>query len=113
MIYVPNYNVSTYPCVVIQNATTIRAYHQQPQNNTTRAYTDFYFNSNARYYSVQGQQTFNVNATLPSCISQSNLTNSFWYRNDLDSILIIFLILFIFIILLPLKVISRFNRRLK
>ena len=47
-------------------------------------------------------------------IPYNNLTSDFWYRIDLDKILIIFLILAIFIIFIPYKIIGRwFGRWLK
>lgn len=47
-------------------------------------------------------------------LSSSDFTSDFWFRNDLDSILFIFLVLSIFIVFIPYKIISRwFGRWLK
>jgi len=110
-IFVPGYTPQLFPCVVIQNATTIRAYRQMPANNTTRQFTDFFFNAGARYMAVNGTQTFSNTATLPTCIPQSQLTNNWWHRTDLDSILIIFIILAIFMFYIPLKIVNRLFRK--
>lgn len=111
MIYLPNIN---YPCYVIQDKDTIRAYHTQPYNpgynqSVAIAYTDYYINSH--YLEKEGSQNFNYNTTLPTCINKNNLTNEFYYRNDFDSILIIFMIIVIFGIYLPIKIFSRLFKR--
>ena len=47
-------------------------------------------------------------------IPYSNLTSDFWYRKDISNSLIIFLVLFLFGIYLPYRIISRiFGRWLK
>lgn len=107
MIYVPN--LDNYECVVVRSEEIIRAYEELPRNNSESSYRDFYYNSN--YYFNDGVQTFSQYTTLPSCIDNSNLTDDIWYRNDFDKILIIFLILFIFIVYFPLKIIFRFIKR--
>lgn len=49
-----------------------------------------------------------------STISYNNFTSDFWYRKDLSSILVIFLVLFIFTMYMPYRIISRwFGRWLK
>lgn len=112
MIYVPN--LDNYKCVVVQDKDTIRAYYTKPYNpnynNSIQVqYTDFYINSN--YISKEGSQNFNYNSSIPNCISQDNLTDEVYYRNDFDRILIIFIIFAIFCILIPLKVFMRLFRR--
>jgi len=106
-IFVPGWSPAVFPCVVIQNATTIRAYRQMPAPGTTRQFTDFFFNAGARYMSVNGTQTFGTGATMPTCIPQSQLTSDFWHRTDIDSILITFIIVSIFIFYIPLKIFSK------
>lgn len=107
MIYVPE--AKDYKCVVVQNATTLRAYYTQPQRNTTVSYRDYYYTSHYTY--TEGTQTYGNTATLPTCLSSSEITSDFYYRTDFDSILVIFLIMSIFCILIPLKIISRFCKR--
>ena len=108
MIYVPD--VENYECFVVVNSETIRAYETTPTLNSTVNYHDYYITSNYLY--EDGSQEFSRYSTLPICLDSSVVTSDVWYRNDLDSILLIFLILSIFVIYLPLKVVFRFFRRL-
>lgn len=107
MIYVPE--KENYECYVVQSEGVIRAYEETPKNNITTNYRDYYIRSN--YIYKDGTTTFSSYTTLPVCLSSSVLTSEVYYRNDFDSILIIFLILSIFIIYLPLKVFLRLFRR--
>ena len=106
MIYVPD---NTYACYVVQSEGVIRAYEQKPQHNTTTNYRDYYINSN--YIFRDASQQFGSYSTLPVCLSNDVITNDFHYRNDFDSILIIFFIMSIFCFYIPLKVFSRLFRR--
>lgn len=112
-IYLPIENISDYKCYSVLDKDTIRAYLQQPRVDSSSQYVDFYINSH--YLQKSGIQTWGQwNNTLPICLSSSSITNEVYYRNDFDCILIIFLVLFIFIIALPYKVMSRaFGRWLK
>lgn len=105
MIYVPN---SSYACYVIQDQNTIRAYHSTPRTNSTITYTDYYINSH--YLERTNTQTFG-NTINVNCLSSSLITDEVYYRNDFDSILIIFLILCIFCFYLPLKIFSKLFKR--
>lgn len=107
MIYVPD--LVSYKCFVVRNDTTIRAYKEIPQNNTDVEYRDYYYTSNYLYQ--DGLQSFSSYSTLPICLDNSNLTDSVYYRNDFDSILVIFLIMCIFCFYLPLKIFVRLFRR--
>lgn len=107
MIYVPD--LTSYKCFYIQSEGVIRAYEEIPTNNTSVNYRDYYINSN--YIYKDGIQSFSNYSTLPICLEKSNLTTEYFYRNDFDSILIIFLIVCIFAFYLPLKLFSRFTRR--
>lgn len=107
MIYVPD--LVSYKCFVVRNDTTIRAYKEIPQNNTDVEYRDYYYTSNYLYQ--DGVQSFGSYSTLPICLDNSNLTNNVYYRNDFDSILVIFLIMCIFCFYLPLKIFVRLFRR--
>lgn len=106
MIYVPDTN---YACYVVINSDTIRAYSQIPRVNTTSSYRDYYLNSN--YIYQDGTQTWGNYSTLPVCLNKNNITNDFYYRNDFDSILIIFVVIVIFGILLPLKIFSKIFKK--
>lgn len=111
MIYVPD---TSYKCYVIINSDTIRSYEQVPYNpgynqNISINYRDYYLNSN--YIYMDGSQNFGNYSTIPTCLDKSVITDSVYYRNDFDSILIIFLIMSIFIFYIPIKVFLRFFRR--
>lgn len=108
MIYIPNLN---YKCYVVRDSNTIRAYEQQPNYNTTINYRDYYINSN--YIYQDGVQNFSTYSTLPVCLAKEELTDNVYYRNDFDSILIIFLIMSIFAFYIPLKIFIRLFRRLQ
>lgn len=107
MIYIPE--AQKYKCVVVQNEDVVRAYEQKPINNSNINYRDFFINSN--YIFKDGTQSFGQYATLPVCLSSDDITNNFYYRNDLDSILIILLIMFFFCICIPLKIFSKLFKR--
>lgn len=107
MIYVPN--LENYKCFVVRSENVLRAYKQIPTNNSTIEYRDYYYNSN--YVYQDGVQSFSQYTTLPTCLNQDSITDSVYYRNDFDSILIIFLIMCIFCFYIPLKVFVRLFRR--
>lgn len=108
-IYVPD--LTSYKCYIVRNDTTIRAYKEIPRNNSDIEYRDYYYNSN--YLFQDGIQSFSNYTTLPVCLEQDILTNDFYYRNDFDSILIMFLILSIFCFYIPIKLFLRLVRRLQ
>lgn len=107
MIYVPD--LDGYECFVVQNENTIRAYEEYPQNNKTINYRDYYTDSSYMY--KDGQQTFSQYTTLPICLTRDVLTDKVEYRNDFDSILIIFFIMCIFGFYIPIKLFMRLFRR--
>lgn len=110
-IYVPN-NSTFNKCYVVQSEGVIRAYDTVPNYNTQYNYRDYYINSNYIYRDGTGQ--WSQYSTLPICLSNDIITNDFYYRNDLASILIIFLVLFLFIVYFPMKIFSRlFGKWLK
>lgn len=107
-IYLPD---TSYACYVIRDSNTIRAYETMPTLNSNVNYTDYYINSH--YIFNNGTQNFNQYSTLPVC-NGANFTENVFYRNDLDSILIIFLILLLICFYFPYRIISRmFGRWLK
>ena len=112
-IYLSIENVNDFACYSVLDKDTIRAYRSQPQIDSSSEYVDFYINSH--YLQKTGTQSWGEwSNSLPICLSKSSITTDFYYRNDIDSILIIFSILFIFIIVLPYKIMSRaFGRWLK
>lgn len=107
-LYIPSTN---YPCIVVQNHDTIRAYHTTPTLNSTTQYTDYFVNSH--YMKQEGSTTWNQYSTLPSC-NVETFTDNVYYRNDFDSILIIFFIILLVCFYFPYRIISRmFGRWLK
>ena len=111
MIYMPD--DSTYnKCYVVQSEGVIRGYDRVPTNNISYSYRDYYINSNYIYREGTGQ--WSQYSTLPVCLDNDIITSNFYYRNDFDSICLVFLIFSIFVIYLPYKIFSRlFGRWLK
>lgn len=108
MIYVPD--LENYECYVVQSEGVIRGYEEKPENNKEINYRDFYIRSN--YIYKDGTQNFGSYTTLPVCLDSTVITNDIYYRNDFDSILVIFTIFTIFIVFIPWKILTRFFRRL-
>lgn len=109
MIYIPNYDSTSQKCYVVQNEEVIREYERQPEYNFTIAYRDFYIRSD--YIYKDGFQTFGTYSTLPVCLSSDSLTNDYWYRQDISSVLVMFLIINIFAIFLPIKLFSKIMKK--
>ncbi len=91
MIYLPK---TDYPCYTIQSGDIIRAYHTKPYNpsynqSVQLTYTDYYINSH--YLEKVGTQNFGYNTTLPTCIDSNLITDAYYYRNDFDSIMVVFM----------------------
>lgn len=107
MIYVPD--LENYKCFVVQNENVIRAYKTIPRNNTEINYRDYYINSN--YIYKDGYQSFGNYSSLPVCLASDVLTDEVYYRNDFDSILIIFIILCLIFFWFPLKLLTRIFKR--
>lgn len=106
MIYVPDL---TYACYVVQSEGVIRGYDEMPALNRDINYRDWYINSS--YIYRDGTQSFGNWGNLPVCLQTNQITDEVYYRNDFDSILIIFLIMCIFCFYIPLKVFLRLFRR--
>ena len=106
-IYVPD--KENYKCFVIRSEEVIRAYEEIPTNNSEINYRDYYYNSNYLYN--DGVQSFSSYTTLTVCLYNNNITDNVYYRNDIDSILIVFIALCIFAIWMPLKIFMRLFRR--
>jgi len=107
MIYVPD--IENYKCFVVRSDTTIRAYKEIPTNNADIDYRDYYYTSNYLYQ--DGSQSFSQYTTLPTCLDNSVITDSPYYRTDFDSILLIFVLLCIICFGMPLKIFMRLFRR--
>lgn len=102
MVYVPS---SSCACVSITNGNYLRCYLERPRQNSTINYTDFYFDSH--YIGVEGRQTFSQYSTIPTCLSNNDITNNVFYRHDIDSILIIFFIILLICFYFPYRIVSR------
>ena len=106
-VYLPTFTSNN--CIVIRDKDTIRVYDILPVYDSYSNYTDYYINSN--YLSKTGQEFI---TEVPVCENNNNFTTDYYYRNDLDKILIIFLIIGIVTIVIPLKIVTRaFGRWLK
>ena len=111
MIYVPQNDTYKY-CPYVVNANSIRVYDRQPQINSSANYREYYYNGS--YVYTDGSQTWNQYSTTPHCLSSNEVTSNVFYRNDIDKILICFIILLIIGFYFPYKIISRmFGRWLK
>ena len=75
-------------------------------NSDYTSWVDIYFKNG--YYLKQGHSNYTNNIV---CDTLNTYTDDFYYRYDLSNGLIIFLILCIFIFILPLKIITRLFRR--
>ena len=107
-IYVPD--LEKYKCFVVQSSDIIRAYKEIPQRNTEIEYRDYFINAN--YIYKDGTQSFgNYTTYLPVCLSTDTISDNVFYRNDIDSILIIFAIMCIISFYIPIKVFTRLFRR--
>lgn len=90
MIYVPNFDNNT--CCYMYDSNTLRCYKTAPVVNTTIQYTDYFVNSHYLYRNGEsnfGNYGYNLNIT---CLDNSSYTDSFYYRNDITSILLCFAI---------------------
>ena len=109
-LYLPVDNVSDYACYTVQDKDTIRAYKTMPALDSSSDYVDFYINSH--YLEKYGSQSWGQwQSYLPTCISSSSITNDIYYRNDLDSILVIFLCIVVFVTYFPRKLLNIFYKR--
>lgn len=109
-IYIPIDN--TYnKCYVVQSEGVIRAYDKVPTTNTNYNYRDYYIKSD--YIYREGTGNWGQYATLPICLDSDIITNDFYYRLDITSILINVSIIFFFGIYIPFRIFkSLFGRRL-
>lgn len=102
-IYVPT-ELLNKPCYVINNG-YIRVY----TNNNLTEYLDVYVNQD--YMLKQGTSYNGYNGV---CDTINTYTDEIYYRRDFSDICIVFFVLFIFIFLIPFKIVSRvFGRWLK
>lgn len=108
MIYVPeDYNSSSF-CAYMQSNNVLRVYTGRPTNGSTLNYRDFMVDNHYLYR--DGVTTFNQYSTLPTCLSQSDITSFWGYRTDLADILVCLMVLLgfmYFVLSRPLKLLFR------
>lgn len=105
-IYLPTEYINM-PCYQINNG-YIRAF-KTTNNNSYNVVYDIYVNQN-----YQVKQTSANFSSSTVCDSLNVYTDSVYYRNDFDKILVIFFILLIICFYFPYRIISRiFGRWLK
>lgn len=85
-MYVPNYTDGQ--CGVLFDSNTIRVYEQEPEEDTSVDFTDYYFNSH--YLSSDGTQYFSSSDILPDC--RDDITTNFYYRTDISDIVFLTLV---------------------
>lgn len=110
MIYLPK--IESQNCIIVDNLNSgyIRVYDISPYPNSTVNYIDYFIDKD--YITRTGVQTFgNYNYSI-NCQSHDNYTTEFYYRVDFDKIMIIFVLLSIFVVFIPLKVVFRLFRRM-
>ena len=103
MIYVPEYNNGN--CSYIYNTDIIRVYQSTPVYNSDINYKDYYIKSG--YIYNEGTTHFGNYSTLPTCINSNRITTDYLYRNDITSIMILFLILAFILIYCPYRLFAR------
>ena len=110
--YVYSYLVNNRTFAIVNPSTC--AYINQPTSSTTR-----YNECTVYVYQIDLNSYFTTTQTITVgssslILSSSDFSDSVWYRNDITDILIITLILFIFIIKYPMRLLMRlFGRWLK
>ena len=108
MIYVPE--DTTYDsCYVVQSEGVIRGYDRTPSYNSNYNYRDYYINSS--YIYRDGTGTWNQYSNLPVCLSSDVITNDIYYRLDMPNILVMFLIINIFAIYIPIKILHKLVKK--
>lgn len=108
-IYVPQDNVYN-KCYVVQSEGVIRGYNVVPSNNTNYLYRDYYINSD--YIYRDGSGSWSSYSALPTCLSSTSITNDYWYRLDITSVLINVTIIALFGLYFPWRIFkSLFGRR--
>lgn len=102
-IYLPIDNVNDFKCYSVLDKDTIRAYYSKPAYNSNSDYIDFYINSH--YLEKTGNQSWGQSSYygLPTCLSETAITNDIYYRVDLCECLIIFSLLALIMFWIPLK----------
>lgn len=108
-VYVPQDDTFN-KCYVIQSEGVIRGYNVVPSFSTNYSYRDYY--AKADYTYKEGSGNWSNYSTLPTCLGSSEITNNYWYRLDITSVLINFFIIAIIGLYFPWRVFrALFGRR--
>lgn len=99
-IYIPELYINS-PCKVINNG-YIRAY----TNNNLTNYVDIYINQD--YMIKEGFSNYGYTGY---CDNLNTYTSEFWYRTDIDKIVLIYFIFILSIIFVVKVILFRFFRR--
>lgn len=102
-IYLPTEYLNK-PCYVINNG-YIRVYETISNSYSNKVY-DVYINQD--YMVKQTTANFSSNTV---CDNLNEYTDNFYYRVDIDKVLVIFLILVIVVVICPTKIVLRFFKR--
>lgn len=110
MTYLPR--IEEENCIIVDNLNNgyIRVYDRTPTSNSSINYIDYFIDKD--YITRTGVQNFSNYNYSVNCQSHDNFTTDFYYRVDFDKIMIIFVLLAIFIVVIPLKVVFRLFRRM-
>lgn len=84
MIYVPNYN--DHNCAYLSSASNLRVYDSKPMQGQTISYRDYATDNHYLYR--DGYTSFSNYSTLPTCLDDSEITTSLYYRTDFADILL-------------------------
>lgn len=104
-------NFNNYSCHLVQDQKIISLDSSSTCNSSICTLSTFeietiHYTYNYKNYSLTSDE-FTSFVSQCNFDNYTNFTSDVFYRNDIDSILIIFLILFIIIIFVPYKIISR------
>ena len=91
-------------CPYILDKDTIRVYDEEPTQNSTITYTDYFINSH--YITKSGSEIFE-NDVL-TCLDKTQFTTAFYYRFDFHQIMIIFISMLAIIYVIFGKIIHSF-----
>lgn len=114
-IYIPKEvleNFNTYNCHIIENGNIISFDKNSTCNDSSCVLSSFVIDSSNHYFYQEKDLSLTsdqFNSYISSCNydNYTNFTSDVFYRNDIDSVLISFIILLLILIYLPYKIISR------
>lgn len=108
-VFIPYFTENSCVSIDYVNQGYLRVYDYRPTANSDVNYTDYFIDKH--YLDRTGIQHFSNYNVNVSCIDKSRITSDVMYRYDYYQTLILFLILFIFIIYFPSKIVFKFFKR--